>query len=323
MSAGVRGFRVGTGPRGGYVHAGRHGVYYRQTLGKPRPMVGAGKSAQPVELRVVDAGAPMDDLTGPDVEELVAAMPSDIIRRIDEAAQLPKPKRLPNPFNYKSRVLLWQAERAVPLFYELDDDLHAAYELVVGWGEALARSHGRYYDVQEQRVSGAVSLKGNAGADVLVERTALGVSLQSPAAVTLNFEPPALQAPDRSIYFLPDLLLIEQHGRYATLPYQSLRFEAAKGSFITSTVPPGVQPIGFTWKYRNKAGGPDKRYSDNPQIPIIETTELDFHHPSGFQFHTAFTDNAAATNFVAALRALIARLPTGQSLPPPPPASAP
>lgn len=28
VSAGVPGFRVGTGPRGNYVHAGSHGVYY-------------------------------------------------------------------------------------------------------------------------------------------------------------------------------------------------------------------------------------------------------------------------------------------------------
>lgn len=33
VSAGVPGFRVGTGPRGNYVHVGRHGVYYRASLG--------------------------------------------------------------------------------------------------------------------------------------------------------------------------------------------------------------------------------------------------------------------------------------------------
>lgn len=32
MSVGVRGLRVGTGPRGPYIAGGRHGVYYRQSL---------------------------------------------------------------------------------------------------------------------------------------------------------------------------------------------------------------------------------------------------------------------------------------------------
>src|SRR5439155_9227662 len=36
VSAGVKGFRLGTGPRGNYIHAGRGGIYYRQTLGARR-----------------------------------------------------------------------------------------------------------------------------------------------------------------------------------------------------------------------------------------------------------------------------------------------
>src|SRR2546423_2659241 len=36
VSAGVKGLRIGTGPRGNYVYAGREGIYYRKTLGRPR-----------------------------------------------------------------------------------------------------------------------------------------------------------------------------------------------------------------------------------------------------------------------------------------------
>src|SRR5262245_60506610 len=36
FSAGVKGARVGVGPRGAYVHAGRGGLYFRQSLGSRR-----------------------------------------------------------------------------------------------------------------------------------------------------------------------------------------------------------------------------------------------------------------------------------------------
>ena len=36
VSAGVKGFRVGTGPRGHYVHAGTGGLVYRKTLSPRR-----------------------------------------------------------------------------------------------------------------------------------------------------------------------------------------------------------------------------------------------------------------------------------------------
>jgi hypothetical protein len=49
LSAGVRGARVGVGPRGSYLHAGREGLYYRKTLGRPRSRYRArsGEEAAP------------------------------------------------------------------------------------------------------------------------------------------------------------------------------------------------------------------------------------------------------------------------------------
>src|SRR5256885_110141 len=32
LSTGIKGFRVGTGPRGNYVHIGMGGIYFRQTI---------------------------------------------------------------------------------------------------------------------------------------------------------------------------------------------------------------------------------------------------------------------------------------------------
>lgn len=36
FSSGFKGFRVGTGPRGSYVNAGRNGLYYRKSFGRGR-----------------------------------------------------------------------------------------------------------------------------------------------------------------------------------------------------------------------------------------------------------------------------------------------
>jgi Protein of unknown function (DUF4236) len=43
LSAGVKGLRIGTGPRGSYLHGGREGLYYRQSLASRR------KQAEPEE----------------------------------------------------------------------------------------------------------------------------------------------------------------------------------------------------------------------------------------------------------------------------------
>lgn len=48
LSVGVRGARFGAGPRGGYGHAGRGGLYFRHTLSaRRRGRAGAGRPAEP------------------------------------------------------------------------------------------------------------------------------------------------------------------------------------------------------------------------------------------------------------------------------------
>src|SRR5438270_3002606 len=50
VSAGIKGLRVGTGPRGNYVHMGRGGLYFRKSLNGPRgAVVSDGKSFLPGE----------------------------------------------------------------------------------------------------------------------------------------------------------------------------------------------------------------------------------------------------------------------------------
>jgi len=51
-SIGVKGFRVGTGPRGRYVHAGRGGLYFRQSLpSSDKKFDDSSEAALPDEFR--------------------------------------------------------------------------------------------------------------------------------------------------------------------------------------------------------------------------------------------------------------------------------
>ncbi|HXT17871.1 MAG TPA: DUF4236 domain-containing protein [Gemmatimonadaceae bacterium] len=68
VSAGVPGFRVGMGPRGNYVHAGRGGFYYRATLPShrtARPAPGPSFTQSPRATLQPSLGRPT---LGPDVE---------------------------------------------------------------------------------------------------------------------------------------------------------------------------------------------------------------------------------------------------------------
>src|ERR1043166_1466446 len=65
MSVGVRGLRVGSGPRGNYVRMGRGGVYYQQTFHTPaappsQPAIPSGTHAPLQEIASADAAQIVD-----------------------------------------------------------------------------------------------------------------------------------------------------------------------------------------------------------------------------------------------------------------------
>jgi len=49
-SIGVKGLRVGTGPKGQYLHAGRDGLYYREQLGQSPHEIPEEEEAKAVEV---------------------------------------------------------------------------------------------------------------------------------------------------------------------------------------------------------------------------------------------------------------------------------
>ena len=64
VSAGVKGLRIGKGPRGNYVSAGRGGIYYRKTLGGKTTGQSAAQSGFPLnEIDPAQFANPRSDAT--------------------------------------------------------------------------------------------------------------------------------------------------------------------------------------------------------------------------------------------------------------------
>src|SRR6185437_11923904 len=90
MSVGVKGLRVGTGPRGNYVHMGRGGLYYRASLGgRPRATSSRVSSPRTVpQPQPVATDAQMTAVETGDVLEMAPSNGSDVIDQINEKLAL-------------------------------------------------------------------------------------------------------------------------------------------------------------------------------------------------------------------------------------------
>lgn len=77
VSVGVKGIRVGSGPRGHYVHAGRGGIYYRSTIGGKAPL----RSSVPASSTSEWAAANYDE---PNVA-MIRVLSGDVLEMHDSA----------------------------------------------------------------------------------------------------------------------------------------------------------------------------------------------------------------------------------------------
>jgi len=69
--------------------------------------------------------------------------------------------------------------------------------------------------------------------------------------------------------------LVFDSAQVGAVSYPDLRIAIAQTRFIEdSSVPPDSQIVDHTWRYVNKKGGPDRRFSDNRELPILLYDEV-------------------------------------------------
>jgi hypothetical protein len=81
LSAGIKGLRIGSGPRGNYIHMGRHGLYYRASLGSRREPSRSPAHQPPI---VAPETVPMSEVEVGEVLEMHPADSEKIIAEINQ-----------------------------------------------------------------------------------------------------------------------------------------------------------------------------------------------------------------------------------------------
>ncbi|MQA98269.1 MAG: DUF4236 domain-containing protein [Streptosporangiales bacterium] len=291
VSAGVPGFRVGAGPRGHYVHMGGGAVHYRSMNGAPvradHPYVPPGPTSSPVVTH---------DVTGASIQQLVSVAPSELLSQLQAAARriaiwpfATVLLLIASGFLGKWAWLLlgigafgviWlalrdRATRSVVVMYDVNDEAARRFDDIVEAIGGLQRLGGFWHVTAAGSVRTTHQYKVNAGASTVLARQAASAHMKGPKNLVTNVAIPTLTAGSRSLHFLPDRVLIREGNRFADLPYQQLCVTAHPITFIEpGTVPRDGRIVDMTWRFVNVKGGPDRRFKNNRQIPVMEYGRL-------------------------------------------------
>jgi hypothetical protein len=315
VSAGVPGFRVGSGPRGNYVHMGTHGLYYRASLNGPRPanrgrtqsrQIVSGSSSASHSRPVYAQSVEMEDITGTDVQSLQPTGGGDLVQQLNEASgrvrfALPAAIVLfiAGCCFLPWGLILWalavplvwwlalrdDARKSVVVFYDVNDAQAEWYQHMVDACSGLASAQAIWRIVQQGQTANPYQRKVNAGAGTLVNRIPGHAHLTGPKVLVTNVVVPTIEAGKTSVHFLPERILVRDQKHFTDVSYDILTVTPSITRFIESSAPPrDAAQVGTTWQYVNKNGGPDRRFSNNRQLPVMQYGELALSTSGGFRW---------------------------------------
>ncbi|MGE0864779.1 MAG: DUF4236 domain-containing protein [Vicinamibacterales bacterium] len=331
VSAGVRGFRLGAGPRGNYVHMGAHGLYYRAAL----PATSAPSSSAP-KLNLAPVPDQLTEIESAAVSAMQDSSSASLLAELDQkrktfrwfpltavagaALSLSVLGNVGNPAVSGITVLAaiaasWAARsrdvlaKTTVLLYELEPDAEAAYQRLHDAIDELAACGCQWHVEAEGSIS---DHKRHAGASSVVRRKPTKPAKGEPPFVKTNLSLPYIPVGRQTLWFFPDRLLVFEPAGVGAVPYEQVRIARQQTRFIEDgTVPKDAQVVGHTWKYVNKRGGPDKRFKGNRELPIALYEDIHFTSLTGLNELVQISKTGAGAAIEAAVQGL-AQLGAGE-----------
>lgn len=300
-SFGVKGARIAHGPRGNYVHVGRYGLYYRQALpsnkGAPVSIPSPARDLNqemPEEIGTAEAST-LKDLSAQslltEIEQkhrLISIAPISgtvtgalcLILMVQQA-----------PIWVLGVVFLigaaatvaWsrfdRERKTILLHFNLDDSAKNRYESLLRSIETLS-SCSMVWRVQSKEW--VRDTKYNAGAGTRILRRRAGIALKAPPFFQTEISVWRLALGDQDLYLFPDRILVYQGRNVGAVSYSELSVEVVPTEFVEdSSVPPDALILRNTWRYTNRNGGPDRRFSNNAQLPVVQYGEAEISSSTG------------------------------------------
>lgn len=332
VSVGVKGLRIGTGPRGHYVHAGRGGLHYRASVGRAgqKKSLPAVAEAERSKEDFIADDVVLTDIESGDVLAMQEEGFSDLLAEINAARRKADLALLGAVLPGVAGVLLalfvvpqglfvsllflpgWALGRwlnsylrTAVVFYELESDVTAAYQTVAERFDMLLGCAAAWHVEAGGAVRDLATWKRNAGATHIVRKKTTTLAYKLPACLASNVTPPALHVGKQVLYFLPDVVLVDDGANVGAIGYPDLGVASQRSNFIEEgTVPHDAKVISRTWKHPNKSGGPDRRFKDNYQIPVCEYEVMHMTSNSGLNELVEFSRTGVVTPFSQALKAM-------------------
>ena len=194
-------------------------------------------------------------------------------------------------------------KRTSRVHYGLAPELSARFSEIQRAVKALASANGVWHIVTEEP-DWSTARGGNIR--VVVNRSVVRVERVAPRFIDIdNVETWGIDLGEIALYFLPDRLLVWRGKRYGTISYEGLEVVFSYSQFIEQgEVPEDARVLEYVWQHARKDGGPDRRFSENRRIPLVQYGDVTLSSTGagGLDLRLHVSNASCAERFVEIMR---------------------
>lgn len=200
----------------------------------------------------------------------------------------------------------WDKQRkTMYLNYTMEEEVRDLHEKFLTYFNEFASSAKIWQQLSSEEVT---DKRRNAGAGQTIIRKAIleirSHQLPSRHLIT-NIAIPYMKLADKEIFFFPERLIYRKGRQLGGVFYKNIIIKQSEARFIEHEQPASdAQVVDQTWKYLNKSGDPDRRFSDNRQLPICLYSEYALTSTQGWNETIITSRKGAMDHFAEFIRAI-------------------
>lgn len=185
--------------------------------------------------------------------------------------------------------------------FDMDQSMLDDYTVLKNGFEKLAASK-RIWEITVVQAIDRIKQRSSASASV--ERIPVRFSLNSVDYINSKHEALKLQNTNGGdLYLYPGFIVMpsKRNNDFSIIDLRDIQTEYHAQKFVeTDSMPSDARVIDYTWQYVNKNGSPDRRYSNNPRIPVMLYYSLTLKSSKGLHEEFLFSNARSAEAFCEA-----------------------
>lgn len=291
FSTGVKGFRIGTGPNGNYIHMGKDGIYYKKQWGKK------SNRNKIKNNNVIENATEVEEIESGNADEIVDSSSEELVNELNGKRKKFSLKWLSilpifMPIDTETGLLIFlilllifhimdTKRKETTIYYDIDKEKEKQIEQFYDSFHDIVKSKKQWHI--KSRINNYNIKASYGGAGSTVNKQEIKIQCKLPPNVNSNVKSICIPVGKQKLYFFPDKILIYGRRSVGGLDYSNLNVISSSSNFIWSNIikPWDSEVSYYTYAHVNLNGTPDRRFASNPQIPVLNFTKIKFYSDNG------------------------------------------